>query len=221
MHLLIRQLKSSILNSFGALKKSNIPFVLMYHRIIYDLKKEPAPLQPGMYVTQKTFEKHIKFLSKEYKILPLVELLSNYFAGKAMEYCCSLTFDDGWKDNYLYAFPVLKKNKVTASFFIPTAFIDTSNCFWDDELSCFLYNNSLAGIKQIINFEILPKEIIKNIETKHIDYPQKITRIIQLFKNVNPSVRHEIIDAIKHNKKDSSPNIEFMMRWNDIKKMHQ
>lgn len=46
-----------------------------------------------------------------------------------------LTFDDGYRDNYDLAFPVLRANGVSASFFLSTGFIDSPSLTWGDELS--------------------------------------------------------------------------------------
>jgi peptidoglycan/xylan/chitin deacetylase (PgdA/CDA1 family) len=44
-----------------------------------------------------------------------------------------ITFDDGYRDNYTGAFPVLKRHGVPATFFVATGFIDAPALpFWDE-----------------------------------------------------------------------------------------
>nr|HPG31109.1 polysaccharide deacetylase family protein [bacterium] len=36
-----------------------------------------------------------------------------------------ITFDDGWEDNYIFAFPILKQHNIKATFFIISGYIDS------------------------------------------------------------------------------------------------
>jgi peptidoglycan/xylan/chitin deacetylase (PgdA/CDA1 family) len=46
-----------------------------------------------------------------------------------------LTFDDGCRDNYDLAFPILRSHGVQGVFFLPTAFIGTDAIAWWDEIA--------------------------------------------------------------------------------------
>ena len=46
-----------------------------------------------------------------------------------------ITFDDGYRDNYEVAFPILKAEGVPATFFIATGFVDTPRLPWWDEIA--------------------------------------------------------------------------------------
>ena len=73
-------------------------------------------------VTPEVFEKQMEHLSKSgYKTLTLDELLS-YINGDLIpkQKAVAVTFDDGWLDNYIYAFPVIEKYRIHASIFIIT-----------------------------------------------------------------------------------------------------
>ncbi|TAL25055.1 MAG: hypothetical protein EPN94_06060 [Nitrospirae bacterium] len=89
--------------------------VLMYHHI--------SPHKKDMVtVTPEVFEKQMEHLCKSgYKTLTLDELLS-YINGDLIpeQRAVAVTFDDGWLDNYIYAFPVIEKYKIHASIFIIT-----------------------------------------------------------------------------------------------------
>ena len=62
------------------------------------------------------FERQIVFLKKNFKITSVPEVFRAARA-KSSEKMCSLTFDDGLKDNYLNVAPLLKKHGLTATFF--------------------------------------------------------------------------------------------------------
>lgn len=75
------------------------------------------------------FERGIGFLGQEgYKSVSLSEMNKGNF--KPNEKTVILTFDDGYEDFYLNAYPVLKKHGFTACVFIITGYIGQKNN-WD------------------------------------------------------------------------------------------
>lgn len=71
-------------------------------------------------VTPEVFEGQMEYLHRAgYKTLKMDELLS-YINGELTlhQKAVAVTFDDGWLDNYIYAFPVLKKYKINAAIFV-------------------------------------------------------------------------------------------------------
>lgn len=66
------------------------------------------------------FEKQVKFLSENYRIVPVPEVFRAAQEGGS-EKLCALTFDDGLNDQYENALPILEKYKTAASFFIITS----------------------------------------------------------------------------------------------------
>jgi peptidoglycan/xylan/chitin deacetylase (PgdA/CDA1 family) len=89
--------------------------VLMYHHV--------NPHQGDtVTVTPEVFEAQMDHLRESgYRTLTAVELFG-YINGELTlkQKAVAITFDDGWIDNYLYAFPVLKKNHFNATVFIIT-----------------------------------------------------------------------------------------------------
>jgi len=97
-------------------------------------------IQPGMYVRVESFEAHATYLREQFVVLSLVDLLEQWRTNglDPDKRYCVITFDDGWHDNYSYAFPVLKKYDLPATIFLATDYIGTSRWFWPDELGYVL-----------------------------------------------------------------------------------
>ena len=121
--------------------------ILNYHRILpRDNLPLSAPVQPGMYVFSDAFEDQIRFLSKHFSVLSFTELLERWNDSSldSEGRYCVITFDDGWIDNYLHAFPILKRYGMPATIFLPTALIGTDRWFWPDKLA-YLFQKGFAS----------------------------------------------------------------------------
>jgi peptidoglycan/xylan/chitin deacetylase (PgdA/CDA1 family) len=118
--------------------------VLTYHRLLE--KWEPALdySQPGMVVTVPTFERQLEFLARHFDVVPLGALVDGPAPGATRRPRCVITFDDGWRDNYELAFPILRKLGVPATIFLTTDFIATERVFWHTELIHLLLFGNLA-----------------------------------------------------------------------------
>ena len=95
----------------------------MYHSV--DNEKGKG----GIFVNE--FEEHIKWI-KDKKTFKMEELKNlNYTLPKNS---ILITFDDGYKNNYTLAFPILKKYNMKATIFLNTKFIGKDEFYlnWDE-----------------------------------------------------------------------------------------
>ncbi|MDD6627675.1 MAG: polysaccharide deacetylase family protein [Lachnospiraceae bacterium] len=97
---------------------------LLYHRVT-DYKNDPQMLC----VTPVHFEEQIKWISSEYKI---VRFDDDW--GELTDDAVCITFDDGYRDNFLNAVPILNSLNQLATIFVSTGNIDTKKEMWWDEL---------------------------------------------------------------------------------------
>lgn len=108
--------------------------ILTYHRVLEKWEPTLDYSQPGMVVTAATFERQLSFLAQHFDIVPLGTLLDEANGGPARRPRCVVTFDDGWRDNYEVAFPILRARRIPAIVFLTTDFIGTRRVFWHTEL---------------------------------------------------------------------------------------
>ncbi|MGL5278413.1 MAG: polysaccharide deacetylase family protein [Cetobacterium sp.] len=98
-------------------KKYEMP-VIMYHRVIKDESEKGVH---GTYVTTEQFEEQMKYLKKKgYETVTFEDLLNNRYKQRfdKDKKWVMLTFDDGYKDNYENAFPILKKYQFKGIIYI-------------------------------------------------------------------------------------------------------
>jgi FkbM family methyltransferase len=103
------------------------PLILLYHRVA----DEPIDAQM-LAVSPKNFEDHLKILVKDYRVLPLYELLSEVNQGQLRRDTVAITFDDGYLDVLTNAVPFLEKHGLHATVFVTSGLIGSERGFWGD-----------------------------------------------------------------------------------------
>ena len=110
--------------------------VLMYHRICVLSEHEThSPLLRDLTVSPEDFERQVRYLSEHgfvfLRASQVEEALVQH--GPLPEKAVVLTMDDGYKDNFTRAFPVLRKYHASATLFLVTHTVDTpGHVAWDD-----------------------------------------------------------------------------------------
>lgn len=116
--------------------------VLNYHRIG---NPDGSKLDRGVFsATQEEFDAQIRFLRKEADIIQLADI--EHVLTSPRRRGVLLTFDDGYRDNYELAFPVLKQHGASAVFFLTSGFLDNGFAAWWDEISWMVLSSPLPGV---------------------------------------------------------------------------
>lgn len=113
-------------------KNLEIP-IFLYHHIV----KEESEIQYDyMQTTEKTFEKQIRGLENlGYHFISYQDLIDyNNGQKKLYKKSCVLTFDDGCKDIYTNAYPILQKYNIPFTMFVVTNAVGADGCASWEEL---------------------------------------------------------------------------------------
>jgi len=86
-------------------------------------------------ISRCSFNWQVNYLKKHYQVMSIEEVIQMIKEKKSLpDNVAIITFDDGFRNNYTVAYPILKKNNVPATIFLTTNYIDTENILWPDEL---------------------------------------------------------------------------------------
>ena len=100
------------------------PLILAYHSV-------SEYRQDELTVRKTDFESQMAWLYHHgYRSLTLAEFMNQSI--EKGERILIITFDDGYADNYISAFPVLKKYGFVATIFLVSDYVNTDHVFWWD-----------------------------------------------------------------------------------------
>jgi len=131
--------------------------ILTYHRVFGLVDKE-------MDISVQTFERQMAYLAGKYKLVSLDDIKNcesaEQLVADSRQDVVAVTFDDGYEDFYLNAFPILSKYGIPVTLYIATSFVDTETNFpFDQDLSPELKEKSKSlkwnQIKEMANSSLV------------------------------------------------------------------
>ena len=101
--------------------------IVTYHGI----RDDASPARSWLLLPLSEFERQVEFLGAHYDVLPIDEALAET-EGNRPRAC--ITFDDGYRNNFELALPVLQRLRLPATIYLPTAFIGSKDLLWTTRL---------------------------------------------------------------------------------------
>jgi peptidoglycan/xylan/chitin deacetylase (PgdA/CDA1 family) len=98
----------------------------MYHGIV----RSPLKLPDWCFLEEGRFRVHLKYLKKHFEIIPLSEAIRKMKTRTVRCPTAVITFDDGFQNVYEVAFPILHAERIPATIFLATQFVDTDDTLW-------------------------------------------------------------------------------------------
>jgi len=103
--------------------------IVAFHRVSDALPED------GMTHSSSKFEEYCEFFRKHFKVIPLSMQVAGRAAVSELGGTLSITLDDGYRDNFETAAPILRKLNLPATFFVTTGFIGSQTVApWDRHL---------------------------------------------------------------------------------------
>lgn len=204
--------------------------VLMYHRVLTNTEYLTNFFMNGIVVRAETFEKQMKYLAKNFHIVSPEDFLAHMEKKITFETkSCLVTFDDGWKDNYKNALPILTENKIPALVFLTTGFIGTHNHFWQTRLiqslcslRAYVTQNSAQQPDKLPAMKI--DEISRIVHSSDQEFREKVLAFAASQKKEDVNLIEEKIALLKKRvqsqDEEESGGGDFL-DWKEIEAMEQ
>jgi peptidoglycan/xylan/chitin deacetylase (PgdA/CDA1 family) len=189
-------------------------FILVYHRIVPETGFNPFSTK----ISVESFRRQIAYVKAHFPVISLGDLIRQYKHGIfEAPVQIVITFDDGYRDNYCCALPILKEFKVSATFFLVTDYIDTERSLWDYELTLIL--QSARGPVEEIEFPHIG--LIGYCADK---FEQNVLiRFNEALKCLPRHAREEVLHTLKQ-ETGSNPELQSeldrCMTWEEVKEIH-
>jgi peptidoglycan/xylan/chitin deacetylase (PgdA/CDA1 family) len=117
--------------------------ILAYHGISLD---DEHQWNPGLYMSPEKFESRLDAVQRGgYAVLPLGEALAALDEARLPPRCVALTFDDGYYDFYVKAFPSLKARGLPATVYLTTYYSEYNRPIFGLVCSYMLWKGRHAG----------------------------------------------------------------------------
>ncbi len=116
-----------------------MPLVVGYHRVVEDFAAEAQRAMPAMLTSCGMLERHLEWIGRRFRFVSLDELGERVERGGEFDGpVAAVTFDDGYRDVYENAFPLLQGKGIPAAVFVVTDLIGTSRVQIYDRLYLLL-----------------------------------------------------------------------------------
>jgi len=121
--------------------------ILSYHRVVGDFAEEEKRSLYTLNIEQETFRRHLEVLQESHDVVSLEEALSVLDGTRqAARDVAVITFDDGYRDVYAHAFPVMRDLRVPGVVYVPSSYVGTSRRLGHDRLFTALRKMTDRGI---------------------------------------------------------------------------
>jgi len=194
--------------------------VLTYHRIAEPARQ--AFYDPVVSATPEAFRTQLAWFYSHLRLVTLDEVIDQVESQLPWhEPVMLLTFDDGYRDNFELAVPLLRERDIPAVFFIPTAFLETPNLPWWDYVAYIIkHTNTLHFVVERSPSSSLPPLDI-NLHTT--SRPEATRQIIQAFLRDTISDErwflNELAQRCKIGVDTESLAGQLFMNWAEVQKI--
>lgn len=183
--------------------------ILIYHRVL----SKQDPLAIGS-IDVETFTEQMKLLQKYYHVISLETLMKNISKNKLVPGSVCVTFDDGYRDNYEVASPILQSLNLPATIFLATDFIGTGKILW--------YDRVLQAFKdcQLKEFSLLEAGFRdKKLNMNHAQLHPAF-EVLEWLKGFSPNERNQKIEKVFTALGiEKEPTCDLMLNWDEVRKM--
>jgi peptidoglycan/xylan/chitin deacetylase (PgdA/CDA1 family) len=206
--------QSGVFDRLYALRPRHLT-VLAYHRITDADDPGFVTYRPNVSATPARFAEQMDFISKYFNVISLHDFLL-WLRGEEQlpRHPLLITFDDGYRDNFTHALPVLRARNMPAVIFLTTDHIGSSTPFWWD-LVAFCFSQTQ---RQEANLPLLGPQCWHDDNSRTLVMEQLLQTLKQVPEDVKaPAV--EQLPAVLEVTIPSQTFADMFLTWDHVRQM--
>lgn len=199
--------------AFPFVKRRRFPSIqiLGYHRV----NDDPGPYLPA--TPRAVFATQMEYLASRYTVLTLDSAVDSLRRNDVPDNALVITFDDGYRDNYLYAFPILRELSMPATIFLATAATDSCNVLWHDRVFAAFRRTEASGLNGFAGTSTRYSLSTWN------DRLAAQAEVLKFLRSLDDDSRSFWIEALMKELRvvDGADAPNLMLTWQDVQVMHR
>jgi len=190
--------------------------ILRYHSVCEDDASPLSYIDPGLSVPLEAFDRQMRFLRERYAPVSLDDVVEAVVDGRPLPpLAVAVTFDDGYRDNHQYAFPVLRKYGISGAFYITAGCVNKGEPMWTSRLRYYFMETREPRLALT---QPEPRTLdLATPTARHASFAYTIAAIksagkvrgAELFRDVEAKLRVTNVEPLQH----------CMMSWSEIEDM--
>ncbi|MBM4137672.1 MAG: hypothetical protein FJ241_12720 [Nitrospira sp.] len=207
-------------NSLRKLVGSDNITILTFHRIIPEGENY---FIPPMALSTKNFRNLLQLIDRHFSYISLDEAVLKLREGVQLpKRSISLTFDDGYRDNFTVVLDILNKYGMKATFFIPVNPIEKQENYWWDILYQVGTNDAKSFAYFAHQHQVLPKSLISlihDIREKNNGVRGEILRECVRSLNMTAYIKREQFVKELRQITLNSQSQHLLLNWDEVKEI--
>lgn len=184
--------------------------ILCYHRVGETGVPIFSKLKPEVFSAQ------MRYLKSRYRIVPLGCLCREVQEGRSVKPTIAITFDDGYRDLYSFAYPVLQKYRIPATIYLIGHSMETGEAPWYDRIFATL--SATSGPIFEIELES-PRRFIFSSAKARI---AAAWEIVCYLRGISDERRRAWCSSLERRVKvPHAELLERMLNWQQVREMHR
>jgi peptidoglycan/xylan/chitin deacetylase (PgdA/CDA1 family) len=182
--------------------------VLLYHRMLPARAQDPF----GIVVRAQRFAEHLAHLSARYEVVPAAQVADDLRSGRRpAKRQVAITFDDGYADNYLHAYPLLERLRLPATVFLATDYVDGGCSYWWDRLWRAVYGSAAPIL-------VVPPPVDRTYSlTGRTAFDEALTDLWERMVPMPEETREALLEVLHAG---PGPDADRPLTWMEVRAMH-
>jgi peptidoglycan/xylan/chitin deacetylase (PgdA/CDA1 family) len=185
--------------------------ILVYHRVNDDHDRYFS----GMPL--KVFRKQMEYLADNFNVCSLEEAVERMTRKDIPDNTVVITFDDGYRDNYLSAFPILKELSIPATIFLATDAIGSQRILWHDRVFSAFRRTRVAVLDGFGNYS--QRYPLSTVEEKLFAQGAFLKFLWSLDDHEKTFWIDFLVEKLEVTDRKEMPGL--MLSWEEVKIMHE